>query len=283
MVPTHAQINQALALEIAGGTIPEVTSTDIAVGVYLIANEADSLLISDELTWLEGVLGDFPAFRSPTSCAGYTCTTDYAGTLETFFAAEMTLGAPGPENIITPIMRHRGVDLASVATRAQEEDTTFTMFGYGGWMEHNYFLSRLIEFEGGEFEGVESVGSLSVGKATGTNPASGSATWKGAMVGVNVSEDSFSSQVMVQGDATLNIADFFIPEIDVRFTNVFKPHGGKRLSDMTWQGVPLTGGSFHTGSRTNQISGSFYGPNHEEVGGVFERNQIVGSFGAKRE
>ena len=145
-------------------------------------------------------------------------------------------------------------------------------------MEHNYFFSRVLEFDG-----VESVGSFSVGKATGTNPTSGSATWKGAMVGVSeLSEDLLSSQVKVQGDATLSIADFMIPEIDIRFTNVFEPHGGNRLSDMTWQRVPLTGGSFHTGSLTNQISGIFYGPNHEEVGGVFERNMIVGSFGAKR-
>ena len=34
---------------------------------------------------------------------------------------------------------------------------------------------------------------------------------------------------------------------------------------------------------SDRISGQFYGPNHEEVGGVFERNMIVGAFGAKRE
>ena len=30
------------------------------------------------------------------------------------------------------------------------------------------------------------------------------------------------------------------------------------------------------------IRGSFYGPSHEEVGGVFDRNLITGAFGAKR-
>ena len=217
-----------------------MTSTDIFVDTYLIAFEADSLLASDELSWPEGVLGDYPSLRSPTSCAGDTCTTDIAGTLLTFSAAEMTLDVPGPENIITPIMRHRGVDLASATIHAQEEDTTFTVFGYGGWMEHNYFFSRMVESDG-----IESVGSFSVGKATGTNPTSGSATWKGAMVGVSeLSEDLLNSQVKVQGDATLSIADFMIPEIDIRFTNVFEPHGGDHLSDMTWQRVPLTGGEF---------------------------------------
>ena len=286
LVPTQAQIDQALALERAGGTIPKFTSTDISVAAYLIANEADSLLVSDELTWREGVLGDYPAFRSPTSCAGDTCTTDFAGSLVTISAAEWTPSTLGTENIITPIMRHRGVDLASVTIQEsltiQEEDTPYTVFGYGGWMEHNYFFSRTLKSDG--IDGLETVGSFSVGKATGTNPTSGSATWKGAMVGVSeLSEDLLNSQVKVQGDATLSIADFMIPEIDIRFTNVFEPHGGDHLSNMTWQRVPLTGGSFHTGARTNQISGIFYGPNHEEVGGVFERNLIVGSFGAKRE
>jgi hypothetical protein len=52
---------------------------------------------------------------------------------------------------------------------------------------------------------------------------------------------------------------------------------------MNWQDIPLASGSFQSGSGRNQISGQFYGPNHEEVGGVFERNQVIGAFGAKRE
>ena len=55
------------------------------------------------------------------------------------------------------------------------------------------------------------------------------------------------------------------------------------FDDMNWEDIPLTSGSFQSGSGSDQISGQFYGPNHEEVGGVFERNQILGAFGAKRE
>ena len=33
----------------------------------------------------------------------------------------------------------------------------------------------------------------------------------------------------------------------------------------------------------SDIKATFYGPNHEEVGGVFERDNIVGAFGAKRQ
>lgn len=37
------------------------------------------------------------------------------------------------------------------------------------------------------------------------------------------------------------------------------------------------------GSGPDHIEGRFYGPNHEETGGVFERNNIASAFGAIRE
>ena len=51
---------------------------------------------------------------------------------------------------------------------------------------------------------------------------------------------------------------------------------------MAWTGLALTDGGFETGAAGDSISGRFYGPDHEEVGGVFERNRIVGAFGAAR-
>ena len=48
---------------------------------------------------------------------------------------------------------------------------------------------------------------------------------------------------------------------------------------MTWNDLPLNAGEF--GSDT--IQGVFYGPNHEEVGGVFRRDGLLGAFGGTRE
>ena len=39
-------------------------------------------------------------------------------------------------------------------------------------------------------------------------------------------------------------------------------------------------GSFRAGD--GSLSGSFYGPNHDEVGGTFERGGLIGAFGAER-
>ena len=50
--------------------------------------------------------------------------------------------------------------------------------------------------------------------------------------------------------------------------------------DIVWNGLDVRSGAF-TDNYT--IGGSFYGPDHEEAGGVFDRGPITGTFGAKRE
>ncbi len=88
--------------------------------------------------------------------------------------------------------------------------------------------------------------------------------------------------IEIAGDAVLTIADFPDPRIAVTFTNIKDLGTDQARDDMTWSGIPLTDGGFATGTAGNSIQGQFYGPGHEEVGGVFERNQVIGAFGAKR-
>ena len=52
---------------------------------------------------------------------------------------------------------------------------------------------------------------------------------------------------------------------------------------MTFNGIPLVGGRFRTGSAGDAIEGVFYGPEHQEAGGVFERGRVFGAFGATRQ
>ena len=42
-------------------------------------------------------------------------------------------------------------------------------------------------------------------------------------------------------------------------------------------------GTFQAGSLNNQIQGGFYGPDHAEAAGVFEKSNIIGAFGAKKQ
>lgn len=100
--------------------------------------------------------------------------------------------------------------------------------------------------------------------------ALGAATWQGEMVALD------SANRVVRGGATLTIADLAAPAVDVRLT----PDG---RTAMTWDALPVTGGRFQADtSATDYLKGAFYGPAAQEAGGVFERNQLLGAFGARR-
>ena len=54
------------------------------------------------------------------------------------------------------------------------------------------------------------------------------------------------------------------------------------ISTFGWANLPLMNGGFSTSSQSGSIEGTFYGSTHDEVGGIFDRNDIVGAFGAAR-
>ena len=95
--------------------------------------------------------------------------------------------------------------------------------------------------------------------------------------------DRLSDEEPLIGDATIAF-DVERQVLDLAFTNILTLDSRQKHDDMNWTSVPVTNGHF-TGGRDDgdSISGNFYGPNHEEVGGVFERRHIVGSFGASRQ
>ena len=95
------------------------------------------------------------------------------------------------------------------------------------------------------------------------------------MIGTTFHSSSFTT---VQGDAVVGV-DFAAYDVDVAFTNILDLQTGTRRSPMYWDNLTMSAGTFQGAG----IYGRFYGPNHEEVGGVFERNQISGAFGATRQ
>ena len=149
-------------------------------------------------------------------------------------------------------------------------------------MEHSFFVVETDVIDEGVFQGTAFGYSYSVGAAAGTNPtAGGAATWTGVMVGGDVGTTAARGH-HVQGDAEITIADLADPTVSVAFTNIFDLNARSQLADITWSDIPVTNGAFETGPDGNSIEGKFYGPNHEEVGGIFESNEILGAFGATR-
>ena len=78
--------------------------------------------------------------------------------------------------------------------------------------------------------------------------------------------------------------DFSQKTLDVVFTGIHQAldPSAKRYDNMHWNDLVVRHGRFGDGFAGCNIEGRFYGPNHEEVGGIFERDDILGSFGARR-
>ena len=77
--------------------------------------------------------------------------------------------------------------------------------------------------------------------------------------------------------------DFNNMDADVTFSNINELYARDSIiGSWTWTDIPIDNGTFSQGSGSDQIEGRFYGSSHEEVGGIFEREDVVGAFGARR-
>ena len=242
-----------------------------------LSQSADTLLVSDVV-----VHTGFGSIRIQSDCSGATCTLDLLGESETMALSDLFEGSDGEERPAAT-ETYRGVSLARWPDIYADDDLG-DFEGYAGWLEHNVFVAGHTTMHE---EGIGEVSvpfSMSFGDATGTNPttAGGGATWSGVMAGTEMGATA-SRLIEVRGDADLTVADFADPSLAVAFTNIEDLGTGAPRDDMTWSGIPLTDGGFGTGSDGNSIQGSFYGPDHGEAGGVFERDLVFGAFGARRQ
>ena len=174
-------------------------------------------------------------------------------------------------------------------------DRAFSANFYGGWLDDGAFFvnetTLTVRDARGQPIGIGTVFDASaLGVASAMAPAAGrgmAGTWKGMMIGADVS-DTVTRGQFLRGDTTLVIDDFADPDIDVSFSNLQDLETGALLNGRTigpWENIPLEGGSFGNkpvGSN-DYIQGRFVGDNHAGVVGVFERDEIVGSFGGNRQ
>ena len=85
----------------------------------------------------------------------------------------------------------------------------------------------------------------------------------------------------IGGDAEIGIDDFARADVDIVFTGIRDAHGRTR-DDLLWQDIPMVRGHFQALDTAGSIEGRFFGPDHEEVGGIFRRDRLVGAFGGSR-
>ena len=125
--------------------------------------------------------------------------------------------------------------------------------------------------------------NYSVGQASGTNPVSGTGTWTGVALGMDLNRMVTNPDVL-QGDAEI-VYDFGDQSVDVTLDSFKNLATGSRLDRrLEWADITVEDGAFSDGTHFDgtHIDGAFYGGYHEEVGGVFKSGSIAGSFGAAR-
>ena len=150
------------------------------------------------------------------------------------------------------------LDVAALADRMLRGDDSGV---WGHWLRYSAFAL------------VDDSAAVSFGAFPGTNPTEiGGAEWTGSMVGL----DTRTAQ-RIEGDAALRIEDFARPAVDMAFTEIEDAGGGAR-ADMRWLGIPLADGAF----QAEGIEGRFYGPDHQEAGGLYARDSLTGAFGVAR-
>ena len=226
----------------------------------------DTIIVSDIVVRADGL-----DLRVTADCEGTQCQFTFAGQTETFDGSDIididSESAP-PE----VSERLNGIGLF-------EERVEDSFFGVGidatllgAWMESSAFVVTDIAVDESDMGELEVTIGAVLGDSPRTNPAArGGGTWAGAMVGT----DTHASET-VKGHAAIRIRDFSDPAADVAFTRVRAPSGPR--TDMTWTGLAIENGTFSSTS----IHGTFFGERHTEVAGTFERDRVIGAFGARR-
>ena len=213
--------------------------------------------------------------RIAIECDSEECTISYEGDTETFTLEEwIPMADDEPTDDLDEFSRAGGVAIyREFAMEPLEGGGHFEGTALGAWMEHNSFGVVSANVDGGELDGFKLVAAASQG-VSGALPVAGSADWIGAMAGIDYGSPRSPSLV---ARAELRIPDLSTPRVDIAFTE--RTDDG---DDMRWAGIPVYRSSFRRGEGADRIEGTFYGPQAAEVGGIFEHDQIIGAFGAKR-
>ena len=151
----------------------------------------------------------------------------------------------------------------------------------GGWMDHSaFFVNKFIlSADSGSFLVYpQSLGRL-YSNDNAALPVAGSASYEGAMAGTNImTADRYTGR----SSMTANFGE--APTIDIHFTDIMNVGTGDPHSDISYVGVSISArkGIYSGHPDGNHVNGEFAGPDNEEVVGVFEHEDLIGAFGAKR-
>ena len=253
-----------------------------------IGQDADRLIMTNLHTWY----GDEAGRSDSTLCRSSTRCTSGTDEFELIFTPANLSAIPRNANLQSrgsrqgvPLVEYSGISATALEFGGLSRPTSVDYHTLGGWLEYSFFTINRWTFDPSDWQVWN---AASVGVESGSNPVSGSATWTGAMVGRQGNQEPGPT---VSGNARVTF-DFAANNLDVALTGI-RSATGDTHADLTWDNVPVRNGAFGDLSAGGpdvpgqesfrSIQGAFYGPNHEEVGGVFQREQLTGAFGATRQ
>ncbi len=253
--------------------VPELPPENVAVQDYnRIVENANHVLSTDWLAW---VPGKADPDRVSANCKDDLCSIGFSA----FVSASRSFSTDVEHIELLP-------DTNGIRTVVEHASSNFSdTHDYGGWMQHSFFTSaaRIFTNDLDPDEGVVRVAAYANGHSTRTNPEV-EATWTGFVSArddtAGIDRDSY-----VTGDASLSVRIGEQVLADVYLTGMANVTTGQSYTDVVYEDMLVTDGQFSRyHADDDRLSGTFYGPNHEEVGGVFEHPQgLLGAYGGKRD
>ena len=262
------RIDVAAARTLTGGIEPAETVADQIARRPGILARTDSLVASTVHGDSDGSAR--PAFTIAATCSGTSCalTESTAGISQTVRLGDLEVASPGSRAVLSrngaTLLEYAGANLRA----------------YSSWLEHSAFG---VIRESGTTNGVgwTLLYGVAGGDLTGSRP-SVDATWTGVMVGTPATGAGRGDYL--QGDASLTFTTS--DGLSAHFSNIVNLDTGAAhsVTTATFDEVPVAvDGTFAKGTGGNRIQGGLYGPDHAEAAGVFEQNDIVGAFGARKQ
>ena len=263
-----------------GSTIPSAMESDAIEEVFRTrASATGAEVLFEDIVEIGGS-------TRTTSCTDTTCT----GTLSDNTSLEYSFSEFGntPEinsqallgfnDAYDLVMMDEGVILAQGRAAGRLEGTSYQFLNYGGWLANSAFGVQHETADGSGNNDLSYVTAYSFGIPSGSNPSvTGIATWEGVVVGASTQTGN-----LVQGRGRFRISADNQNQFSIfRFHSMRNLSTGATLPEMFWNNVSIDNGSFATAD--GSVQGTFYETEHTEVGGTFNRSNIIGAFGAVRE
>lgn len=216
-------------------------------------------------------------FAVPGVCTGTTCVfTEPTTTISVEINTENLLDTEDDVGSVRAVLTRNGITLLEGSGGERGRDYRV----YGAWMEHAGFAVETRHETERENIKITYRGGQAVGDSTGDAP-SADATYHGVMVGTPATGDN--SDDILQGDARLVYA-FDTYSIDVHFENIknLDRNADHSVTEITFEDIVVIDNTYSVEHNDQMLSGAFVGPAHAETAGVFEKDGVVGAFGAKK-